>query len=391
MGIKSIFNTINKMNKLSISLLIFASLICLIVGQGVESTDDDMFEDDMKIAKKKNSRSFGLENKNQRWSAGIVPYSISNVFSSENKKLIRDAMDLIELKTAKCVKFVNRNSERNYISIQKLSGCWSYVGSISGEQRLSLASGCLHKGIIVHELMHALGFMHEQNRPDRDDFVDIKFENILEGRERNFKKYTDTYITYGPYDYYSIMHYTKTAFAKDYGLQTIVPKDSSVILKHSGSKSDEEIMTAIDIQAVKSLYECNTNMKTSEATTEYSNATSSPTERTTAERTTAERTTAERTTAEMTTAPAKVTTKKPTWIYARFTIKNDLAYKVRVFWVRSSGQQTLYRTLYPRQKYTQLTYKGHKWNVQTYCDVKTFTIGKGKFINNSVSLKVSEI
>lgn len=46
---------------------------------------------------------------------------------SENKKLIRDAMDLIELKTAKCVKFVNRNSERNYISIQKLSGCWSYV------------------------------------------------------------------------------------------------------------------------------------------------------------------------------------------------------------------------------------------------------------------------
>lgn len=182
------------------------------------------------------------------------------------------------------------------------------------------------------------------------------------------------------------MHYTKTAFAKDYGLQTIVPKDSSVILKHSGSKSDEEIMTAIDIQAVKSLYECNTNMKTSEATTEYSNATSSPTERTTAERTTAERTTA-----EMTTAPAKVTTKKPTWIYARFTIKNDLAYKVRVFWVRSSGQQTLYRTLYPRQKYTQLTYKGHKWNVQTYCDVKTFTIGKGKFINNSVSLKVSEI
>lgn len=44
------------MNKLSISLLIFASLICLIVGQGVESTDDDMFEDDMKIAKKKVKR-----------------------------------------------------------------------------------------------------------------------------------------------------------------------------------------------------------------------------------------------------------------------------------------------------------------------------------------------
>ena len=41
--------------------------------------------------------------------------------------------------------------------------------------------GCVHLSIIVHEIGHAIGFYHEQSRPDRDDYVKVVEENVKPG------------------------------------------------------------------------------------------------------------------------------------------------------------------------------------------------------------------
>ena len=50
-----------------------------------------------------------------------------------------------------------RTNQRDYIHIVKGSGCSSSVGRVGRGQQVSLGRGCVYKGIVEHEFMHALG------------------------------------------------------------------------------------------------------------------------------------------------------------------------------------------------------------------------------------------
>ncbi|CAG12479.1 unnamed protein product, partial [Tetraodon nigroviridis] len=64
--------------------------------------------------------------------------------------------------------------------------CWSYVGRQGGRQDVSLqARGCLYHEVVQHEVLHALGFHHEQVRSDRDNYIRILTENIIPGGRRH--------------------------------------------------------------------------------------------------------------------------------------------------------------------------------------------------------------
>ncbi|XP_047482458.1 zinc metalloproteinase nas-15-like [Penaeus chinensis] len=123
----------------------------------------------------------------RRWPNAVIPYVISSSYSKSERSTIAAAM--AEFHRSTCIRFVPRNSEKDYIHILRGDGCYSSVGRTGGAQAVSVGLGCLHVGIVEHELMHATGFWHEHSRFDRDDHITIDYSNIQEGMEYNFEKY----------------------------------------------------------------------------------------------------------------------------------------------------------------------------------------------------------
>lgn len=133
-----------------------------------------------------------------------------------------------------------------FIRIFKGTQCASYVGQVSqasslAGQPLSLGDECLEKGIIQHEMMHALGFFHEHSRSDRDRYIMVRFDNIMEGKEESFTSISpDSNFLGTKYDLESVMHFALDAFSKN-GFPTIMQQTrqaADVGQRRKASKGD---------------------------------------------------------------------------------------------------------------------------------------------------------
>ena len=155
-----------------------------------------VFEGDivMEDSPSQGDQSAPLANPDRLWPDGTVPYKFDVAFTNRNRqKIVKDSMAYMTTKVP-CVKFENLEetgrSTPDYILIRDGVGCDSQLGRRGGQQVINLNRKCFTDGMQtpVHELMHTIGFLHEMNRPDRDEFIEIHPENIQPNQENNFQK-----------------------------------------------------------------------------------------------------------------------------------------------------------------------------------------------------------
>ncbi|CAJ0568514.1 unnamed protein product, partial [Mesorhabditis spiculigera] len=196
------------------------------------------------------------ESAHNRWINNIVPYAVSPQYTSQQKQIIRSSLRGME--KISCFRFVERKSEKDYVFIVPLDGCYSYVGRIGGGQLMSLSPDCLADFIIWHEMMHAIGFEHEHQRPDRDNHLTVKYENVIPAQMVNFEKIRANEVDYpDKYDYSSLMHYDSYAFGKldekrKVRMATMIPKKAGVSL------GDNMAFSPTDIRKLNRLGKCPT-------------------------------------------------------------------------------------------------------------------------------------
>ncbi|XP_063238329.1 hatching enzyme 1.2 [Bacillus rossius redtenbacheri] len=202
-----------------------------------------LFEGDIMLDGDGDPRN-ALQDEAVHWLNGVVPYVIDKEhFTKDQLDVIHEAMKEFHQKT--CLRFrPHKKADEDYVMFRgNRSGCWSYVGKRGGGQVINLQTkGCVHHGIVVHEMLHALGFYHQQSAPERDDFVTINWQNIKTGKEHNFQKHNASRVTnYGIlYDYGSVMHYSAHAFSKN-GEPTITPLDKEAEIGQRDGLSEKDV------------------------------------------------------------------------------------------------------------------------------------------------------
>ncbi|XP_069124707.1 MAM and LDL-receptor class A domain-containing protein 1-like isoform X2 [Argopecten irradians] len=219
---------------------------------GVEVTGGILREGDIFIEQK---NRHAVANQRLTWRGRHVPYEIETVFDQDQNNIITSTMkDLHDLVGDDCINFIPKvDSDHDYLYIRTGNGCYSDVGRNGGRQNMTLAPGCLYRGTIIHELMHTLGFWHEHTRPDRDQHINVLWDNIANQMDPNFVRMDERdVVLLDRYDYYSIMHYSPYAFSGN-NLPTIQITDSSVNVSMVGQRLNP---SDLDITKIRKLYKC---------------------------------------------------------------------------------------------------------------------------------------
>jgi hypothetical protein len=181
------------------------------------------------------------------WDRAEIPYQISADLPRPER--VMQAIRYFNEKTT--VSFVPYEGQPDALVFEPGDEhCYSLLGKIGGMQPIKLSGEC-EWNEIAHEIMHALGFVHEQSRTDRDSFVEVLWDDIEEKYRDQFAIVPETFMeaaARGPFDYHSIMLYPPTLFAAHAGAPTMRSRtDQPIAPARDG-------LSAGDLEKVSAVY-----------------------------------------------------------------------------------------------------------------------------------------
>ncbi|MFD2564580.1 M12 family metallopeptidase [Aquimarina rubra] len=162
----------------------------------------------------------------QKWPNNTIIYVFDSSLTSNQRQVSLNSMQEWTSKTN--IKFKERTTENYYVTIRNNGNncnCASANLGVNGNRGRINMGVKTSEVVMIHEIGHTLGYIHEQTRSDRDNHVRILFENIQNGAESQFRK-NDNSVNIGEFDIKSTMMYGAYTFSKN-GQPTIVQLDGT--------------------------------------------------------------------------------------------------------------------------------------------------------------------
>ncbi|MFN2445267.1 MAG: M12 family metallopeptidase [Vicinamibacterales bacterium] len=197
------------------------------------------------------------------WPGGRLPISFDTAITSSQQAFFFAVCGRwSKVANVECTPAVDGESALTVTSSGPFSGCNSVVGYSPTYRMMNLESACWFDSVILHEIGHALGLLHEHQRADRDAFVSVDYANVHSRYAFAFNYGLG--VVRGPYDLRSVMHYQWHAFAIDARRPALRPhgEQSSLLYQMGAGKvaASQTFPSDGDAASMRSLYGANDSL-----------------------------------------------------------------------------------------------------------------------------------